>query len=75
MIILAKDKTGRPLEEIVDRVLSQPEIFVFGEFIELPNVQQLGPQSKHLKTLNLFAYDTIAKYKKSPNDYLQLKPT
>ena len=38
MIILAKDKTGRPLEDIVDRILSQAEIFVFGEFLDMPNV-------------------------------------
>ena len=42
MLIMAKDKSGRALEEIVDKVLSMPEIFVFGEFIELPNVQQVS---------------------------------
>ena len=51
LLIMAKDKTGRALEEIIDRVLSQPEIFVFGEFIELPNVQQVSSSlrlSEHL---------------------------
>lgn len=38
MLIMAKDKTGRALEDIIDRVLTQAEIFVFGEFIDLPNV-------------------------------------
>lgn len=38
-LLMAKDKTGRALEEIIDRVLSQAEIFVFGEFLELPNIQ------------------------------------
>jgi len=42
MLIMAKDKTGRALEDIIERVLSQPEIFVFGEFIDLPNVQQVS---------------------------------
>ena len=73
MLIMAKDKTGRALEDIIDRVLTQPQIFVFGEFLDLPNVQQLGSQSKHLKTLNLFAYGTITEYKRRPGDYLQLK--
>ena len=41
MIIMAKGKTGRALEDVIDRILSQPEIFVFGEFIEMPNVQQV----------------------------------
>ena len=42
MLIMAKDKTGRALEDVIERVLSQPEIFVFGEFIDLPNVQQVS---------------------------------
>ena len=42
MIIMAKGKTGRALEDVIDRILSQPEIFVFGEFIEMENVQQVS---------------------------------
>lgn len=38
-LLMAKGKSGRALEEIIDRVLSQAEIFVFGEFLELPSVQ------------------------------------
>ena len=38
MLIMAKSATGRPLEDVIDKVLSTPEIFVFGEFIDLPNV-------------------------------------
>ena len=34
---------------------------------------KLGAASKHLKTLNLFAYDTITEYKRNPGSYLQLK--
>lgn len=41
-LLMTKDKSGRALEEIIDRVLSQPEIFVFGEFLELANVQQVS---------------------------------
>ena len=48
MIIMAKGKTGRALEDVIDRILSQPEIFVFGEFIEMPNVQQVR---NHLNTI------------------------
>ena len=35
---------------------------------------QLGAASKHLATLNLFAYNTIVEYKRSPGNFLQLKP-
>ena len=34
----------------------------------------MGPESKHLKTLNLFAYETIANYKQNAAQYLPLKP-
>ena len=52
MLLMAKDKSGRALEEIIDRVLSQPEIFVFGEFLELPNIQQVSVPSLHLSSIN-----------------------
>ena len=39
MLIMARGKSGRSLEDIVERILSQPEIFVFGEFIGLENIQ------------------------------------
>ena len=52
MLLMAKDKSGRALEEIIDRVLSQPEIFVFGEFLELPNIQQVSVLLLNLITKN-----------------------
>ena len=42
MLIMAKGKTGRALGDIIERVLSQPEIFVFGEFLDLPNVKEVS---------------------------------
>ena len=47
MLIMAKDKTGRALEEIIDRVLTTPEIFVFGEFLDMPNIQQVSTWLSH----------------------------
>ena len=35
---------------------------------------QLGATSKHVKTLELFAYGTLEDYKGSPGSYLDLKP-
>jgi COP9 signalosome complex subunit 7 len=35
----------------------------------------LGPGSKHLATLNLFAYDTIDEYNTNKAKYLALKPS
>ena len=36
---------------------------------------KLGPTSKQLATLNLFAYDTIDEYNKNKDKYLALKPS
>ena len=35
---------------------------------------QLGASSKHLATLNLFAYETIEAFNASKSSYLELKP-
>ena len=35
---------------------------------------QLGPSSKHLATLNLFAYETIEAFNANKSSYLELKP-
>ena len=34
----------------------------------------MGKESKHLKTLHMFAFDTYQKYKASPKDFIELKP-
>ena len=36
---------------------------------------KLGPTSKQLATLNMFAYDTIDEYNKNKDKYLALKPS
>ena len=96
-LILAKGKTGAAANMVIDQVLSAKEIFVFGEFLAMPNIQgvswidlksimnlkaltissffvsQLGADSKHLNTLNLFAYDTVTEYNANKAKYLDLK--
>ena len=65
MIIMAKGKTGRALEDVIDRILSQPEIFVFGEFIEMANVQQVRKHSKRY-LCQLFTYSLFLIYSWEP---------
>ena len=42
LLILAKGKSGAAVEMVIDRALSQPNIFVFGEFLALPNVKDVS---------------------------------
>ncbi|XP_067627238.1 COP9 signalosome complex subunit 7 isoform X2 [Eurosta solidaginis] len=70
----AKSAEGAQLLEVLRQVLEAPSIYVFGELLALPNVQELkgGPHAKYLNTLNLFAYGTYKQYKQQPGEYLEL---
>jgi hypothetical protein len=72
LLILAKSQKKKALELIIEKVLSEPTIFKFSEFLDIENVQNLGSKNKALKTLKLFAYDNYKDYKKKPGDYLEL---
>ncbi|XP_004534617.1 COP9 signalosome complex subunit 7 isoform X2 [Ceratitis capitata] len=73
----AKAASGTQLLDVVRQVLEAPAIYVFGELLALPNVQELknGPNEKYFNTLNLFAYGTYKQYRQKPDDYLDLTPT
>ena len=47
------------------QVLEAPGVYVFGELLEMPNVQELasGPNAPYHNALNLFAYGTYQDYK------------
>jgi hypothetical protein len=55
-------------------VLSNPLIYVFGEFLSQTNFQELGPANKHLATLELFAYDTYSTFKEKRANFIELSP-
>uniref|UniRef100_A0A0K8VSP2 COP9 signalosome complex subunit 7 n=1 Tax=Bactrocera latifrons TaxID=174628 RepID=A0A0K8VSP2_BACLA len=73
----AKSSTGSQLLDVVRQVLEAPSIYVFGELLALPNIQELkdGIHSKYLNTLNLFAYGTYKQYRQQPGEYLELTAT
>ena len=52
LLILAKGKKGAAVEMVIDRALSQPNIFVFGEFLALPNVKEVSYQFSKLILIN-----------------------
>ena len=71
-LILINGKSQKGVEMVINNVLENPYIYVFGEFLSLPNVQALGPNNKFFKTLNLFAFENYMTYTKSVSSYLPL---
>jgi len=64
--LLAKDSSGARTVMIIGKVLKDPSIFVFGELLALPSVQDLDKTAEHkpwLDVLKLFAYGTYNDYK------------
>jgi len=71
---LAKGASGSGLVSVIKSVLKDPYIFVFGELLALPNVQELEKNSEHrpwLEVLRIFAYGTYKDYK-TKRDELKL---
>lgn len=59
-VLLAQAAKGSGCAALIRQALSHPKVYVFGELLTLPNVQELG-QTEHavaLGVLNLFAYGT-----------------
>jgi hypothetical protein len=50
-LTLSKGQKSKALETLIEKILSNPLIYVFGEFLALSNFQELGPTNKHLATL------------------------
>ncbi|XP_008171934.1 COP9 signalosome complex subunit 7b [Trachemys scripta elegans] len=63
-ILLAKGTNGSALTALINQVLEAPGVYVFGELLELTNVQELaeGPNAAYFQLLNLFAYGTYPDY-------------
>lgn len=40
--LLAKGSKGRTLADVVQRAISDPVLFAFGELLAVPSVQQVG---------------------------------
>jgi hypothetical protein len=48
MLTLAKGQKAKALEHIIDQILSNPLIFVFGEFLSQPNFIEVTPLISNL---------------------------
>lgn len=64
-VLLAKSARGAGLVALVKQVLEAPGVFVFGELLQMPNVEELakGEHEPYWKLLQLFAFGTYSDYK------------
>ncbi|KAK1225795.1 hypothetical protein PQX77_011244 [Marasmius sp. AFHP31] len=76
-LLMGKSMKGAAAAKLVQDATSAPGVFVFGELLQLPNVQELGKnpeQEKHLSLLQLFAYKTYGDYLKHQDQLPPLNP-
>mgnify|MGYP006079113557 FL=1 len=81
---LAQQQKGLALVFLIEKVLSNPKLFVFGELLSVPSVTALKDVDagnsdsaaflKSYNSLELFAYGTFQDYMKNPDDYIVLNP-
>ncbi|XP_072047261.1 COP9 signalosome complex subunit 7b-like [Amphiura filiformis] len=75
-LLLAKSTKGAAMVALVKQVIEAPGVYVFGELLEMPNVQELGtgPNAPYFNALNLFAYGIYQDYKANPSQFPEFSP-
>lgn len=73
---LAKNAKGKQCTAVISQALQAPNVFVFGELLDSPNVKQLEgtENSSHLELLKIFAYGTYSAYKENAATLPALTP-
>ncbi|XP_069947728.1 COP9 signalosome complex subunit 7b isoform X3 [Cherax quadricarinatus] len=77
-ILLAKQAKGAAAVQLVKQVLEAPEVYVFGELMDMPNITNLKNNPQHapyFELLQLFAYGVYGDYIKESSKFPQLTPT
>lgn len=62
-LILAKTARGSAIVELIKQVLDSPHIFVFGELLDSPAIQELSDSPTHLPYLQLLRIFAYGKYR------------
>ncbi|KAH9376745.1 hypothetical protein HPB48_010959 [Haemaphysalis longicornis] len=75
-LLLAKTAKGAAAAELIKQVTEAPGVHVFGELLDMQNIQELanGPHSSYLNLLNLFAFGTYAAYHENKDQFPPLTP-
>lgn len=67
-LLLAKDQRGPALAELIRKAMEEQGLYVYGEMLALPEVQNLASDERYaqlLSVLRLLAHGTWAEYKKA----------
>ncbi|XP_052211891.1 COP9 signalosome complex subunit 7b-like isoform X1 [Dreissena polymorpha] len=75
-VLLSKSAKGAGAVELIKQALEATNVYVFGELLEMPHIQELatGPHQNYFALLNLFAYGTFKEYKEKKADLPELTP-
>lgn len=73
-VLLAKSAKGPAVVELIKQVLAAPGVYVFGELLAMPTVQELttGASASYLSLLKLFAYGTYNDYRANKDSLPEL---
>lgn len=73
-LIMARNMKGSAAAKVIKDATSAPDVFGFGELLQVENIQQLqtGDHEKSYKLLELFAYGDLQTYKIQPAKYPEL---
>eukprot|EP00045_Choanoeca_perplexa_P000971 m.17141 g.17141 ORF g.17141 m.17141 type:complete len:248 (-) comp10653_c0_seq2:158-901(-) len=75
-LLMAKVQKGAACREIIDQAISAPDVFMFQELLDLPQIQGLvGTEHEPThRLLQCFAYGTVRQYKEQAALLPELKP-
>ncbi|XP_015903430.1 COP9 signalosome complex subunit 7b isoform X2 [Parasteatoda tepidariorum] len=75
-LILAKSAKGAAAVELIKQVLVAPGIYVFGELLDMPNIQELNTteHAPYYQLLHLFAFGTYSNYLENKDQFPELSP-
>eukprot|EP01064_Diplonema_japonicum_P001347 TRINITY_DN10860_c0_g1_i1.p1 TRINITY_DN10860_c0_g1~~TRINITY_DN10860_c0_g1_i1.p1 ORF type:complete len:243 (+),score=60.17 TRINITY_DN10860_c0_g1_i1:47-775(+) len=75
--IMAKNSRGKATAQLVNEALSAPNVFVYGELLAIPTVQQLSEDAETKPVhdlLSIFTYGTYLDYKEKRDTLPELTP-
>ncbi|XP_025083431.1 COP9 signalosome complex subunit 7a-like isoform X2 [Pomacea canaliculata] len=75
-LLLMKNARGAAAVSVLTQALEAPNVYVFGELLDMPNVQELanGQHSPYFNLLNLFSYGTVKDYREEKANLPELTP-
>jgi len=76
-LLLAKSAKGKACAAVIQQALSAANVYVFGELLDMANVQQLAgtEDAKMLELLKIFAFGTWQDYKANAATFGPLTPS